>query len=190
MVLGKRMDSAGGQGFEEAVEPGTLRGGGSFRRHAAVERQRRQAGRPSLRALLEETDQLDNTLVVVTSDNGFPFPRGKATCYDAGTRMPLAVRWPARLKGGRVVDDFVSLTDLAPTFLEAARLKPLPEMTGRSLLPLLTSGKSGQVDQARDKVFFGRERHANVRAGNVGYPIRAIRTAEFLYLRNFEPELL
>src|SRR6266516_1402225 len=84
--------------------------------------------------LLEDAGQLGNTLVVVTSDNGFPFPRGKATCYDAGTRMPLAVRWPARAKGGRAVDDFVSLTDLAPTFLEAAGLKPLPEMTGHSLL--------------------------------------------------------
>src|SRR6266571_5215677 len=96
--------------------------------------------------LLEDTGQLDNTLIVVTSDNGFPFPRGKATCYDAGTRMPLAIRWPARVKAARVVDDFISLTDLAPTFLEAAGLKPLPEMTGRSLVPLLTSGKSGQVD--------------------------------------------
>jgi len=115
--------------------------------------------------LLEDAGRLDNTLIVVTSDNGFPFPRGKATCYDAGTRMPLAIRWPARVKAGRGVDDFVSLIDLAPTFLEAAGLKPLPEMTGRSLLPLLTSEKSGQIDPARDKVFFGRERHANVRAG-------------------------
>jgi uncharacterized sulfatase len=138
--------------------------------------------------LLEHAGQLDNTLVVVTSDNGFPFPRGKATCYDAGTRMPLAVRWPARVTGGRVVEDFVSLTDLAPTFLEAAGITPLPEMTGHSLVTLLTSGKSGQVEPARDKIFFGRERHANVRAGNLGYPIRAIRTAEFLYLRNFEPD--
>src|SRR5438093_5120978 len=136
--------------------------------------------------LLEDAGQLGNTLVVVTSDNGFPFPRGKATCYDAGTRMPLAVRWPARVKAGRVVDDFISLTDLAPTFLEAAGLKPLPEMNGRSLVPLLTSGKSGQVDPMRDRAFFGRERHANVRADNLGYPIRAIRTADFLYLRNFE----
>jgi N-sulfoglucosamine sulfohydrolase len=125
--------------------------------------------------LLEEAGQLDNTLVVITSDNGFPFPRGKATSYDAGTRMPLAIRWPARFRGGHVVDDFVSLTDLAPTFLEAAGSKPLAEMTGRSLLPLLSSGKSGQVEAARDKEFFGRERHANAREGNLGYPTRAIR---------------
>jgi uncharacterized sulfatase len=151
-----------------------------------VERFDRDVG--AMLKLLEESGQLDQTLVVITSDNGWPFPRGKATCYDAGTRMPLAIRWPARIKGGRVVDDFVSHTDLAPTFLEAAGLKPLPEMTGRSLLPILTSGKSGQVEAARDRMYFGRERHASVRAGNVGYPIRAVRTGDFLYLRNFEPE--
>src|SRR6266540_3813555 len=72
--------------------------------------------------LLEDAGQLDQTLVVVTSDNGFPFPRGKATCYDAGTRMPLAIRLPARSRGGRELDDLVSLTDLAPTFLEAAEM--------------------------------------------------------------------
>jgi uncharacterized sulfatase len=138
--------------------------------------------------LLEDAGQLDNTVVVVTSDNGFPFPRGKANCYDGGTRMPLAIRWPARVKGGRTVDDFVSHTDLAPTLLEAAGLTPLSEMTGRSLLPLLRSGKAGQVEPDRDKIFFGRERHANVRAGNVGYPVRALRTGQFLYLRNFEPD--
>lgn len=137
---------------------------------------------------LERAGRLDNTLVVITSDNGFPFPRGKATCYDAGVRMPLAIRWPARVKGGRVIDDFVSLTDLAPTFLEAAGLQPRPEMTGRSLLPLLVSGASGRIEPGRDRVFFGRERHANCRAGNVGYPIRAIRTERFLYLRNYEPD--
>jgi N-sulfoglucosamine sulfohydrolase len=138
--------------------------------------------------LLEERGALDNTLVVITSDNGWPFPRGKATCYDAGTRMPLAIRWPAKTKGGRVIDDFVSLTDLAPTFLETAGLKASAEMTGRSLLPVLSSEKNGQVEASRDRVFFGRERHASVRAGNVGYPIRGVRTGEFLYLRNFAPD--
>jgi len=151
-----------------------------------IERFDRDVG--AMLKLLEDASQLDNTLVVVTSDNGLPSPRGKAPCYDAGTRTPLAIRWPTRVKGGRVVEDSVSLTDLAPTFLEAAGLKPLPEMTGHSLLSVLTSGKSGHVDPTRDKVFFGRERHASVRAGNLGYPIRAIRTAEFLYLRNFEPD--
>jgi N-sulfoglucosamine sulfohydrolase len=150
-----------------------------------IERFDREIG--AMLKLLEDRGELDNTLVVITSDNGWPFPRGKATCYDAGTRMPLAIRWPAKVKGGRVVDDFMSHTDVAPTFLEAAGLKAPPEMTGKSLVSLLTSGRVGLVEASRDKVFFGRERHASVRAGNVGYPTRGVRTADFLLLRNYEP---
>ncbi len=102
--------------------------------------------------------------------------------------MPLAVRWPRRIKGGRVVEDFISLADLAPTFLEAAGLRPSAEMTAKSFLDVLTSGKSGRVDRKRDKVFTGKERHAYVREDGLGYPMRAIRTHEFLYIRNFKPD--
>ena len=77
-----------------------------------VQRFDREVG--ELLAGLEAAGKLDNTLVVLTGDNGWPFPRAKANLYDAGTRQPLAVRWPARVRGGRVLDDFVSLTDLAP----------------------------------------------------------------------------
>jgi arylsulfatase A-like enzyme len=132
--------------------------------------------------------QLDHTLVVITSDNGMPFPRAKGNLYDLGTRMPLAVRWPKRVPGGRTVHDFVNLTDLAPTFLEAAGLKPPKEMTGRSLLPLLTSTKSGIVEPGRDAVCTGRERHAWCRIDGTGYPARMIRTRDFLYIRNYEPD--
>jgi len=45
---------------------------------------------------LEKAGELDNTIVVVTSDNGMPFPRAKANLYDWGVRMPLAIRWPGR----------------------------------------------------------------------------------------------
>jgi len=135
--------------------------------------------------LLEASGRLDNTVVVMTGDNGMPFPRCKANLYNYGTHQPLAVRWPARVKGGRTVDDFVVLTDIAPTFLEAVGLKPLPEMTGRSFLDLLT----GENPIRRDKVFLERERHANVRKGDASYPCRAIRTREFLYIRNLRPDL-
>lgn len=148
-----------------------------------VQRFDREVG--ELLALLEKTGRSKNTLVVITGDNGWPFPRSKANLYDAGTRQPLAVRWPARVQGGRTLDDFVNLADLAPTFLEAAALKPLPEMTGRSLLGLLTgTEKPGQ----RAEVFVERERHANVRRGNLSYPARAVRTRDFLYIRNFRPD--
>lgn len=133
---------------------------------------------------IESAGELDNTLVVMTGDNGMPFPRAKANLYGLGTHQPLAIRWPARVKGNRVVNEFVSFTDFAPTFLDAAGLKPLPEMTGLSLLGLLT----GNTSRHRDKVFLERERHANVRRGDLGYPCRAVRTREFLYLRNLRPE--
>jgi len=138
-----------------------------------------------LLATLERTGRAQNTLVVVTSDNGFPFPHGKTNLYDAGARMPLAIRWPGRIKPGQKRSELVSHTDLAPTFLEAAGVSIPPEVTGQSLLPLLMSGKK----QKRDAVYFGRERHfVKARAGNLGYPARAIRTMDFLYIRNLAPE--
>lgn len=139
-------------------------------------------------SIIEKAGELENTLVVVTSDNGMPFPRAKTNLYDSGTRMPLAVSWPAGIPAGRVVDDFVSHTDFAPTFLEAAGLPVPNSMTGRSLLPLLRSKNGGQVDKTRDRVFTGRERHTQMRAGGVGYPMRAVRTREFLFIRNYEPD--
>ncbi len=147
-----------------------------------------------LLALLQKNGQLDNTIVVITSDNGMPFPRAKTNLYDWGARLPLTVRWPAKIKTpGRVVTDFVSFTDFAPTFLEAAGVKSPKEMTGRSLLSLLTSEKSGRIDKSRDRAYTGRERHDNFRRENgqpVGYPMRAVRTEQYLYIRNFRPERL
>ncbi len=137
--------------------------------------------------LLEQAGELENTLVVVTSDHGMPFPRAKASLYDYGSRVPLAVRWGDRIPGGRVVDDFVSLSDLAPTFLQAAGLEAPAEMTASSLLPLLESSASGQVEPSRDAAFIAMERHDGCRRGGKGYPCRAIRTGNHLYIRNFEP---
>jgi N-sulfoglucosamine sulfohydrolase len=133
---------------------------------------------------LDAAGRSDNTLVVITGDNGWPFPHGKANLYDAGTRQPLAIRWPAKVKAGQTSDAFVNLTDLAPTFLEAGGLKPPRDMTGRNLLPLL----AGKRQRGRDMVFVERERHANVRKGDLGYPSRAVRTRDFLYIRNFRPD--
>jgi arylsulfatase A-like enzyme len=81
--------------------------------------------------------------------------------------------------------DFISLADMAPTFLEAAGLKTLPEMTGSSILGLV---EGREKPGGRDKVFVERERHASVRRGNLSYPSRAIRTREFLYIRNLRPD--
>ena len=99
--------------------------------------------------LLEKADRLENTIVVMTGDNGWPFPRCKANVYDGGTRQPLAVRWPAKLKPRQVSDDFIHLSDLAPTFLEAAGLKPPPEMTGHSFFGLLTGAEKPGAQECR-----------------------------------------
>lgn len=141
-------------------------------------------------AMLEERGELDNTLIVVTSDNGMPFPRAKANLYEHGIHVPLAVRWGNQIQGARVVDDLVSLIDLAPTFLEVAGVKHEVQQVfeGRSLLNILESNKEGRVDTSRDAVFASRERHSSSRWNNLGYPQRCVRTHQFLYICNFKPE--
>ena len=117
--------------------------------YVEVQRFDREVG--ELLRKLEELGELDDTIVVVTGDHGMPFPRCKSNLYDSGTRVPLAVRWGARAGAGRRVTDFVSLTDLAPTFLEAAGLSAPAVMTGASLLSIVTSERDGRVDASRDQ---------------------------------------
>jgi uncharacterized sulfatase len=151
-----------------------------------VERFDREVG--GILALLKEKGELNNTLVVMTGDNGMPFSRCKSNLYDLGTHVPFVVCWLDNVKGGRVVDDFISLTDVAPTFLEVVGSEEMPDMTGRSFLDILMSDKSGWIDKSRQKVITGKERHAWCRQNGVGYPCRAIRTKDYLYIKNFEPE--
>jgi N-sulfoglucosamine sulfohydrolase len=134
--------------------------------------------------LLEDRGELDNTIVIITSDNGWPFPRSKANLYDAGTHVPLAIRWPKKIKPGRF-ESFVNLQDIAPTVLEAAGVASAADTVGRSLLPLVTNQEQ---DGRRAMVFLERERHANVRRGDLSYPSRAVRSKDFLYIRNLRPE--
>ena len=136
-------------------------------------------------ALLEKSGELDNTAIIYTGDNGWQMPRGLANCYDKGSRVPLAIRWGKRLAAGRKIDSFVNLGDLGPTFLELAGLTPPPVMTMHGIKKLML----GEPDSTpRDAVFIERERHANVRRDNLSYPVRAVRTRDFLYLRNLRPD--
>jgi N-sulfoglucosamine sulfohydrolase len=138
---------------------------------------------------LEKTGERENTLIVISGDHGAPgFPHGKCNLYGFGTNVALSVTGPG-VKGGRIVDDFVSLTDLAPTFLEAAGLAVPEVMTGRSLWPVLKSDKTGLVDKTRTVVYTGRERHVEIaRSDYSPYPQRAIRTAEYVLIINFRPD--
>jgi len=140
--------------------------------------------------MIREIGELDNTIIVMTSDHGMPFPRCKSNIYDDGVRVPLAIYWPGHYEGGYRITDFVSSTDYAPTFLEAAGL-PVPAcMTGHSLVPLLTAGRGGRIDKNRNYVLFGKERHVPSQPApdSGGYPCRAIRTDDFLLIHNFRPD--
>jgi N-sulfoglucosamine sulfohydrolase len=137
---------------------------------------------------IEKAGELENTIVVATADNGMSFPGAKATMYEHGWHVPLAISWPAAIPGGRTVEDLASFIDFAPTFLEAAGVKPPAPMTGRSMLRTLTSRRSGLVDASRNQVFAGRERHSHARFDNLGYPARAVRTLQYLYVHNLKPD--
>jgi uncharacterized sulfatase len=139
--------------------------------------------------ILEERKMLDNTIVIVTSDNGMPFPGAKNNLYEYGIHMPLAIRWPHGINtGGRIVDDLVSLTDLAPTILKCAGVKVPKGMTGYDLLEIFNSSVSGKIDKDRQHVFTGKERHTVCREDDLGYPQRAVRDDQYLYIRNYAPD--
>ncbi|MDR1383500.1 MAG: sulfatase [Planctomycetaceae bacterium] len=142
---------------------------------------------------LEKRGELDNTIVIVTADNGMPFPRSKGQSYEISCHLPFAVMWKGGIKNqGRVVDDYVSFIDVAPTLLELAQVSQeesgLQPISGKSLAPIFSSSKNGIVVPSRNYVLLGRERNDVGRPHDEGYPIRALVKEEFLYLHNFDPE--
>lgn len=136
---------------------------------------------------LKEKGLLENTLIIVTSDNGMSFPRIKGQCYYDSHHMPMVMMWSAKIPSGGVNNDFISFTDIAPTILDAVCIdgvkSGMKPMEGRSLLAQLCSENSG----TRDFVLIGKERHDVGRPDDAGYPIRGIVTKEWMYIYNFEP---
>ncbi len=149
--------------------------------------------------LLEQNGVLENTIIVMSGDHGMPFPRCKGNLYDWGSRVPLAIRWGAGIKQpGREINRFISLTDLAPTFLGVAGLEVPQAMTGRSLAGILQNDGNdgsdgndlvGNPEEPSDFIVLGRERHTDCQEdGPTGYPSRALRTEQYLYIRNYQPD--
>ncbi len=139
---------------------------------------------------LEEIGELENTIVMVTADNGMPFPRAKANGYEYGIHVPFAVRFPKNYPGGRIVEDPVSFADIAPTILEITGTSAdgmLP-ISGKSFLNILKTKQQGIVEPNKKYVFSGRERHSSSRYLNWGYPQRMIRSKDFLLIWNMKPE--
>ena len=143
--------------------------------------------------LLEKRGELDNTLVIVTADNGMPFPRIKGQEYELSNHLPLAIMWNNGIKNpGRTVDDFVNFIDFAPTYFELADLDPsaagMSPITGKSLTDIFFSEKSGIVNNQRNYALIGKERHDVGRPNDWGYPIRGIIKEGYLLINNFEPD--
>lgn len=137
---------------------------------------------------LKESGQWENTVIVICSDNGWQMPRGLANLYDFGTRIPMIFSWTNQIPQGKTFDEFINLNDLAPTFLELAGI-PIPyQMTAISFTDILLKGKVADSNITRNSVVLGRERHALCRQGGLGYPARAVRTKDFLYIKNYEPD--
>jgi arylsulfatase A-like enzyme len=141
--------------------------------------------------LLAQRGELSNTVVIVTGDNGMPFPRAKGQAYEVSNHLPLAILWPDGIRApGRKVDGYVSFIDFAPTVIELGGLDwakaGMAPAAGRSLTELFRSEKAGGVIAARDHVLIGKERHDVGRPHDWGYPIRGIVKDGWLYVRNFE----
>ena len=144
--------------------------------------------------MLERRGELDNTIVVFTSDHGMPFPRGKAQEYEYSNHVPMAIMWPKGIKNpGRTITDMVSFIDFAPTFLEVAGIpfeeSGMQSSPGRSLTDIFYSEKEGQVNPERDILLIGKERHDYSRPKNQGFPIRGIVSDDYLYLYNYDISL-
>jgi len=139
---------------------------------------------------LEEIGELENTIIVVTSDNGMAFPRAKANSYEYGVHVPFAVRFPRGFPGGRIVEDPIGFADIAPTILDITNtsVEGMLPMSGRSFRHLLESHQQGIIDESFEFVYSGRERHSASRYRNWGYPQRAVRSKNHILIWNIKPE--
>ena len=124
---------------------------------------------------LDEADLADDTLVILTTDHGMPFPGAKSTLTDRGIGVMLIMRGPGGFHGGKVNDALVSQIDIFPTLCALAGIDRPPHLQGRSLLPLVRR----ETEEVNDAVFAEVTYHAAYD------PQRAIRTRRFKYVRRF-----
>lgn len=130
-------------------------------------------------AELEQQQVLDQTLVLVMTDNGRPFPHCKTRVHVPGVRTPFIICWPQRVPAGAVTESLVSSIDIAPTFLQLAGLEPLPSFQGVSFAEVLSNPRA----TVRPFAFAEHNWH-DYRAFE-----RAVHTPQLCYVRNWLPEV-
>lgn len=142
---------------------------------------------------LEKRGELENTIIIVTSDHGMPFPRSKGNSYEESCHVPFVIMWKNQIKDpGRKVNEYINFVDFAPSVLDFAGIDPkesgIHKLSGKSFLSHL-KGESN-THNTSNYTILGRERHDYGRPLNQGYPIRSIIKDGFLYIRNLKPELM
>ena len=140
--------------------------------------------------ILEKEKMLDNTMIIITSDNGMAFPYAKANCTEFGIHMPLAICWKNKIPAKQQVDDLVGFIDLTATIHDAFEIKDRERfpLSGQSILSILTKSSKSKNSNRINAIFSGRERHSSSRFNTLGYPQRCLRTDKFLFVRNYKPE--
>lgn len=142
--------------------------------------------------MLQKQGILDNTIIIVTADNGMPFPRVKGQAYHASNHLPLAIMWGKGIQmPGRKNADFVTFADIAPTILELTGINfnqsGMQPIVGKSIVPIFSNANL-HTDPKRSYALIGKERHDIGRPNDEGYPIRGIVNEHYLYIHNFETE--
>lgn len=129
----------------------------------------------TIRQGLADSGLEDDTIFIFTTDHGIAMPRAKGTCYDPGIMTTLIWRWPGHFEGGRVQDELLTNCDTLPTILDLAGVAPPDCLDGRSYLGVLDEDDY----EPREDVFCEMTWHDQYN------PMRAIRTNDFKYVRNF-----
>lgn len=133
-----------------------------------------------VREELERQGVLENTIIIVTSDNGRPFPRCKTRVYDSGMKTPFIVCWPKGLKAkGLQTESLISAVDIAPTILKLAGVAVPEDYQGKSFLPVLNNPDT----EIRNEVFSEHNWH------DYEAHERMVRTKKYLYVLNSRPNL-
>ena len=129
---------------------------------------------------LKDQKIYENTVILITSDNGRPFARSKVYCYDSGTKVPLLISDPRQFKKKKIYSPVVSSIDLAPTILEYAQIVPgKTTFQGKSLHPAFADS-----EEELHKYVYG-ERNWHIWKAHERY----VRSDKFLYIKNNLPEL-